>query len=306
MRALLLVATLAAHAALGQGISFDTLQKLRVNGDSILTGSLKVGDGLPPGQRVHITNGNVLIDGTGETSMMFKRNGTVGSDSDPIFQLGRVYEAGIGRAAISLFWFDADSAEKRIWSFEATGTMATISSIAAPGRQSHYEAFLQDGDTEPVMRLNSSPDMRLELGPGGNTGTDIALTRDGSNTFGIDISGGRKLQVNGSQVLIPQGVELRMRGAQKSEVWLNGGNQTATSQRYMAVDASGGSTTETMTSCSGNDGLTISWKKVDATGNTVTIDPPGSETIDGASTLVLSTQNQKTTAVCISGNWYTY
>lgn len=61
------------------------------------------------------------------------------------------------------------------------------------------------------------------------------------------------------------------------------------------VDATGGGVTLTLPSAAEITGRVYTVKKIDASGNSVTIDPAGSETIDGAATKVLSTQWQSFT-----------
>lgn len=53
------------------------------------------------------------------------------------------------------------------------------------------------------------------------------------------------------------------------------------------------------------DGFKVSFKKIDSSANAVTIDGDGSETIDGATTYVLSTQYQSVTVVSDGSNWLT-
>lgn len=52
-----------------------------------------------------------------------------------------------------------------------------------------------------------------------------------------------------------------------------------------------------------NDGRTITIKKTDASANAVTVDPNGSETIDGATTYSLPTQNKFVTVTCDGTGW---
>ncbi|MFD5509113.1 hypothetical protein ACFWIB_15230 [Streptomyces sp. NPDC127051] len=71
----------------------------------------------------------------------------------------------------------------------------------------------------------------------------------------------------------------------------------------LLVDASSGSRTITLISAAATPNrYTI--KKTDSSGNTVTIAAAGAETIDGASTKVLSSQWDKATVVPSGGNWY--
>jgi hypothetical protein len=56
------------------------------------------------------------------------------------------------------------------------------------------------------------------------------------------------------------------------------------------VDASGGNVTISLDLCADIIGIPITVKKIDSSGNTVTIDPASTELIDGATTLVIVTQ----------------
>lgn len=64
------------------------------------------------------------------------------------------------------------------------------------------------------------------------------------------------------------------------------------SNKVLLVDATSGNLTISLTAVASLfNGFTFAVKKTDATANTVTIDPAGAETIDGASSYVLSAQN---------------
>lgn len=70
------------------------------------------------------------------------------------------------------------------------------------------------------------------------------------------------------------------------------------------VNASGGSRTITLPLAGGKSGYTYVIKKTDTSTNTVIIDPTGSETIDGALTMTISTQNQSISAISDGTAWY--
>lgn len=77
-----------------------------------------------------------------------------------------------------------------------------------------------------------------------------------------------------------------------------------TVQSYEAVilvDATSGNITITLPDA---DMRLITVKKTDASGNTVTLSTPGSETIDGAATNVLSSQYDVITVCSDQSNWY--
>lgn len=70
------------------------------------------------------------------------------------------------------------------------------------------------------------------------------------------------------------------------------------------VDASSGNRTITLPSASASARMIYVIKKVDVSANTVTIDANSSETIDGATTQVLSTQYASYTIQCDGTSWY--
>ena len=69
------------------------------------------------------------------------------------------------------------------------------------------------------------------------------------------------------------------------------------------VDASGGARVISLLSASFMKGSIIRVKKIDASANTVTIDPSGAETIDGAATKVLAAQYQSITIQSNGTSW---
>ena len=82
-------------------------------------------------------------------------------------------------------------------------------------------------------------------------------------------------------------------------------NATLTTDDHTALlDAQLGARVVNLPSAVGIDGQIFIVKKVDATGNTVTIDPAGAELIDGAATKVISTQNDVVTIQAYNGNWF--
>lgn len=76
------------------------------------------------------------------------------------------------------------------------------------------------------------------------------------------------------------------------------------SDDYVLADATGGVITVTLPAVSGNVGVVLTVKKLDASGNAVTIDGNASETIDGVTTKSLTTQYQSYTIVCDGVEWW--
>lgn len=82
-------------------------------------------------------------------------------------------------------------------------------------------------------------------------------------------------------------------------------NYTAvTTDDIITMDASGGARTIALFTAVGNGGRRLTLIKTDATANIVTIDPDGSETINGALTYQLIIENESITIVNDGANWY--
>jgi len=130
----------------------------------------------PPGESVRVEQGNILLNSTGEQGVMFRRfDGSYAFG--PKFTIGRVGAGGDGATNFWIFYSDdATPSGRKVVALDREGIVASVR--RSPG--SHFEGFLQDGDTEPVFRLNSAPDMQLELGPGGNSPTDVFIRRCGA------------------------------------------------------------------------------------------------------------------------------
>lgn len=110
--------------------------------------------------------------------------------------------------------------------------------------------------------------------------------------------------------------ELYVAGAAEvdGEMFMDGNTSisvaTTTSSSYNAgtstlirADATGGNITVNLPAASGRAGRMYIVKKVDSSVNTVTIDANASETIDGATTVVLTTQYEVKRLVCNGTNW---
>jgi hypothetical protein len=79
---------------------------------------------------------------------------------------------------------------------------------------------------------------------------------------------------------------------------------TISSNHTIPVDATSGAIVISLVSATAAVGIIQVIKKIDASVNTVTIDPSGSETIDGAATKVLSTQWESMMIQSNGTNWY--
>lgn len=160
-----------------------------------------------PGQAIHIANGNFLVDGVSENAYIMKRTGAVGIRTDPIFQHGRIVAGGVNEPMYRYMYSDAAQSERPIYIIESTGTNAGINDDT---RRAQFEAYIQDGSEHPSFRMNSYPDMSMELGPGGSRANIGAMSRSGSTvTFNSNtehkLGVGQTITLNPGEADFPQG-----------------------------------------------------------------------------------------------------
>ena len=79
---------------------------------------------------------------------------------------------------------------------------------------------------------------------------------------------------------------------------------TLATDGFIRADATAGNFVITLITAVGNTGLIQVFKKIDATNNTVTLDANTTQTIDGALTYVLSTEDQSVTIISDGANWH--
>ncbi len=138
------------------------------------------------------------------------------------------------------------------------------------------QAIEQSGvlfDTQPMF--SRSPDGTLRWGPGGSTATDVTLTRAGVGFMSLTGS----LQLSGS---------LNMFGGMRlaSGVTTTSGSLGTGAAPLTLADASAASIVRTLGTTT-TPGIRIEVIKVDASGNTVTIAPPASGSINGSSSSIV-------------------
>lgn len=78
----------------------------------------------------------------------------------------------------------------------------------------------------------------------------------------------------------------------------------ADSDVVLLVDATAGAVTVTLPAAASSSGRVLYVKKTDASGNAVTLDGNGAETIDGAATKANTTQYLSYTVVCNGSAWW--
>lgn len=167
--------------------------------DSIMAeGMGNVGLGVTtPGEKLHLGDGNFLIEGGGETAIKIKRDttftgGPSGTSQFPIFQLGRIIQAGDGDPELRVMYSDDNTLERSVFEIDRKGIVASVK----PDRGSHFEGFISNTDPQPIFRLNSFPKMRLEMGNGGSTPVDVAIQRETTNTLTFITGTAERLRID--------------------------------------------------------------------------------------------------------------
>lgn len=160
----------------------------------------------PAGQRLHIGDGNILVEGGGETAVKMKRDTTYtstvsGVSQNPIFELGRIIQAGDGDPEFRFLYSDDNTPERSVVEFDRKGIIASVK----PERGSHFEGFISVTDTEPIFRLNSYPNMRLEMGNGGSAPVDVAIQRETTSTLTFLTNNVERVRVDSTGIQVSDG-----------------------------------------------------------------------------------------------------
>ena len=153
-------------------------------------GNIGMGSAVVPGELFHIGDGNILLEGGGEVAQKFKRDFTTtgenlgvptgsGISVNPIFQVGRIIQAGDGDPEIRIMYSDDNTSERTVFEVDRKGIAASVKTSIG----SHFEGFASLTDVNPKFRLNSYPRMRLEMGAGGNDITDVAVERGATGSL---------------------------------------------------------------------------------------------------------------------------
>ena len=158
--------------------------------NTAVNGSLAIG--LPTAfQKVHVADGNILLQGGGEVSFIMKRDTTFTNSHsnspfvNPIFQIGRIIQGGDGAPQFRWMYNDDNVGETVVMELDSEGIMSSV----RQERGSHFESHVE-GEANPFFRLNSYPDMRLEMGPGGDDTTDVSVSRSAFETLSFNIGSG--------------------------------------------------------------------------------------------------------------------
>lgn len=93
-------------------------------------------------------------------------------------------------------------------------------------------------------------------------------------------------------------------GSSNNARTITASGNVAGSDVMILADATSAAITLSLPAAVASKGKRLIVKKIDASANAITIDPSGTETIDGAATVSLSAQYQSVTIVCDGSTWW--
>lgn len=230
------------------------------------------------------TGANTVIYRVGTVILNVDQNGVTGTGlqiSAPGLAANSTIAIRLNSEAMGVL-AQRDGGNAQTYLLERTFTSATNRETLAMGWRASPSLFL----IQPVA------------GSGGGTAQDVGLARGGSITTGAVITDGT------AQVY----TTARRGIAGREAIRTVATNTTATvTDRTLLVDAAEGSVTITLPAVSGLAGFRLNVKVLttNAGANTVTVDPNGSETVDGSSASLTSTTAYTSWQLhCDGAAWY--
>jgi hypothetical protein len=158
--------------------------------------------------------------------------------------------------------------------------------------------YAADASTR-ITTLNNSTFLGVNATPllnadNNETGIGYNIVGNGSNTTTLGNANVTDAYINGT---------LRSTGEKKATVTKNSNYTLTTKDQVILANATSGAFAITLPTAVGNGGQQFTVKKIDASANAVTVNTSASQTIDGNTNNVLSTQNASVTAVSDGANW---
>jgi hypothetical protein len=167
-------------------------------------------------------------------------------------------------------------------------------------------------DTANTRNVDHSA-VSITSGAGLTGGGDISSTRTlavGAGT-GITVNAddvaidGTVVTLTGTQTLTNKTLSAPLANGLRAAARTSAATTSATAADYLILgDASGGAITINLPAVASNVGMILVVKKIDGTGNAVTLDGNGAEAIDGVGTLAITTVNQAVTIQSNGSAWY--
>lgn len=241
------------------------------------------------------TNTNAAVPTTSTDNLLISRTSATYATDGKLDDI-RIYSRALSDAEINTTLYGGGdpattNLEVHIHGNEGSGTSAA--DISGNGRN----ATLKNGvtfstDVPAATPGDTQADVEVDL----ITSVDNpSIGAHGINTFG---------DADGKTVLAGATVVNNAPATPVTSIDNTDSPYTATATDHTILgDATGGAITVNLPTAVGIDGRTYTIKKVDASGNAVTVDGDGSETIDGAATNALSTQWDSVTVQSDGANW---
>lgn len=142
-----------------------------------------------------------------------------------------------------------------------------------------------------LYRSNVSP-FTIMLGDYASTGNgNLIAVNDTLGELIYNASASHMIEINNTAIVSVTSSGIDIDGGVTANIITVSSNYAVIAQDLtILVNATGGNRTITLPAAASNNGRVLNIKKIDASGNTVTIDGNASETIDGATTQVITTQ----------------
>ena len=203
-----------------QPVTYSTISE-NASGNTFISTALRIGGTSGPFHQLHMSDGNLFMEGGGEVGHIVKRlinnsgtAGPLGTRTNPIFTDKRISQAGDGDFEVKTLFSADEEAERVIFKWDSKGIFATIGKSGLLGRQN--EGYLEDGHVNPWYAINSEgSEHRYELGPGGASDMDTAITRTDTQSISLQVGPNStslqsKLTVYGDAVVVQSGCSLIM------------------------------------------------------------------------------------------------
>jgi len=200
------------------GVSFSTISES--GGNTFISTALRIGGVNGPFHQLHMSDGNLYMEGGGEVGHIVKRlinnvgnSGPLGNRTNPQFIDKRISQAGDLDFEVKTLFSADEEAERVIFKWDSKGIFAQIGKQGLLGRQ--IESYLYDGLVHPWYGISSEgTNHRLELGSG-LVSPDCAITRTDTQSISLQVgpdssSLQSKLTVYGDAVVVQAGVSVVM------------------------------------------------------------------------------------------------
>lgn len=196
------------------------------------------------------TGYDVNQSSSSERGVRQNRTGTIGTQTNPRYEIGRIDVGPDGGPRWRLLYQDDAVSEKNVAYIDH---LSRIVSVGNNTRRAHFRAYLNNNDAAALLELTGDPAAQLALGNGGSDALDVFVKRSGAAEGSLMAAASpvAALKWTSTQVSLPSGIKL---SAGRTDISGTPGDGTVNEISGLAAFASGGAAT-----------ITISNNKVSAT-----------------------------------------